>query len=461
MNKTNYLKVFLLIVLVALTALAGLLAGDYFFSKERFPVNTYIENVDVSRLTLDEAVDSLAQYPIDQAARGSATLYYSVVSFEGVYRFRPADLGFSVNVENSVRAAFNATHKSNFLRSFAQHFSKDRLEIPLVFSVDEKKLKHVLRALTLEVDSVSQDAKVELYGKGAYHIIPEVYGKALDIPASLQSIKDSLAQAPVAKRYSEKQRSFFERKMPLVVKLIAPRINESSLREFPPVYQLSRYQTFYGGHDSKNRIHNIQTIAGWVDGTILLSDESFSLLQLIGPFTEERGFKEAFVIVGDELVPELGGGTCQIATTLFNTVLLADLDVIERHNHSLWFNIYPVGRDATVYQPAPDLKFKNNTGHPIMISATATTHSLVFQIFGTPTSKEVEISSPIISYYSSEEGRQITGWRLPGPNRPYSTKVTVVSKKNGELLRKFVLSSFYQMEGDKGVVKILRPEPKD
>ena len=109
-----------------------------------------------------------------------------------------------------------------------------------------------------------------------------------------------------------------------------------------------------------------------MDNALLLPGDTFSLANAIGDFTAERGFKEAFVIYGGELVPMLGGGTCQIGTTLYNSLQLADIKILERKNHSFYFNIYPLGRDATVYPGQLDLRFQNDTGYPILIKTIAT-----------------------------------------------------------------------------------------
>ena len=195
----------------------------------------------------------------------------------------------------------------------------------------------------------------------------------MDEEKSLASIKEALANN--------------EQLLPLVVQETAPRIKYEDLAEYPPAHLLSTYTTYYGTHDSPNRIHNIKLIANTlIDCTILLSGEAFSLLDAIGEISFARGFREAFVIVEGELEPQVGGGTCQTATTLYNTVMLADLEVLSRRNHSLFFYIYPLGRDATVYG-ATDFKFKNNTGHPIYLKGQGTNRSLTFKIYGTPTGK--------------------------------------------------------------------------
>ncbi|MCX5750242.1 MAG: VanW family protein [Candidatus Saganbacteria bacterium] len=209
---------------------------------------------------------------------------------------------------------------------------------------------------------------------------------------------------------------------------------------------MSKYTTYYGSHDSPNRISNIKLIASLIDSYILLSGGTFSLLSLIGDFSAERGFKEAFVIVGDELVPQHGGGTCQIATTLFNAVALAALEITQRKNHSIWFNIYPLGRDATVYPKVSDFKFTNNTGAPVLVKAKATGRSLTFEILGTPFGKKASFTSPYI------EGKIGSG--------PFKTRVIRKIKEGDKVIKEEEFWSYYKQAGDKQNVKIRRPEPR-
>jgi len=439
-------RVFFVGLLIVIAVAIGLFWGDYFYTQERFPYNTYIENVDVSLLSIGEARGKLERTPINQAVKVSPSLYYNETGVTGEFRFVPSEIGLYIKTYETVRSAFESTHRHSFIRSLAQRISKERNEVPLILGVDDKVLRPILLTLTLEVNAASQEAKVILKEKGAYDLIPDIPGRKLEISESINKIGLSLLAG--------------ERRLPLSVKVLLPRVQMKDLVAHPPVHQISRFETFYGSHDSPNRISNIKTIAGWIDKTILLSGETFSLLNVIGDFTPERGFKEAFVIVGDELVPEYGGGTCQIATTLFNTVLLADLEIVQRRNHSIWFNIYPLGRDATVYPGITDFKFRNDTGRPIMLAAKATKHSLTFMVYGTTTSKEVSFSSPIVTYFSSTEGKKITTWRLPGPNHPYNTVVTVTTKQGGKVIREQEFHSYYHEEGDKGVIKIKRPEPR-
>ena len=109
------------------------------------------------------------------------------------------------------------------------------------------------------------------------------------------------------------------------------------------------------GTSSSNRIHNVQLMARYVDGTIIKPGDTFSFNDRVGPRTVERGFREGQMIIGSLLLPSIGGGVCQTATTLFNNAFELGLPIVKRYNHSFYISHYPMGRDATVSWGGPDL----------------------------------------------------------------------------------------------------------
>lgn len=126
--------------------------------------------------------------------------------------------------------------------------------------------------------------------------------------------------------------------------------------------EIASFSTKLSG-STKNRLTNIQITCKKLDGTILSNNETFSFEKIVGPSTEEEGYKEATVILNGEKVQALGGGNCQISSTLYNAVLLVpDLEVIERHEHGREVSYVPKGKDAAVAYGSIDFKFKNNTG---------------------------------------------------------------------------------------------------
>src|SRR5215210_1284961 len=156
--------------------------------------------------------------------------------------------------------------------------------------------------------------------------------------------------------------------------------------------QISTFTTEMGT-SSSNRIHNVHLMADYIDGTIVEPGHTFSFNDRVGPRTVERGFLEGQMIVGSLLLPSIGGGVCQTATTLFNNAYELGLPILERHNHSFYISHYPMGRDATVSWGGPDFSFRNDLKTAILIKTTYTDSTLTFSFYGTDPHRKVEIST--------------------------------------------------------------------
>jgi len=130
-----------------------------------------------------------------------------------------------------------------------------------------------------------------------------------------------------------------------------------------------------------NRTENIRLAAKALDGKLLAPGEQFSFNESVGERIAEAGYKEALIIEGNTFTPGLGGGVCQVSSTLYNVVLLAHLEILERHQHSLTVNYVPPGRDATVSFPILDFKFKNNTDTHLLIRSFVDGNTLTFQLY--------------------------------------------------------------------------------
>ncbi|MFA5035332.1 MAG: VanW family protein [Candidatus Margulisiibacteriota bacterium] len=440
----------LLVALALLAAISVIVAlalvfFDYLRSTERFPYRTYIGRVDVSGLDQIQAYEKLESLRVSD-------VYSAVVTFEAgklLYPLRPDTLGIYVNLKQSVQSAFNELHKKGYFNSLKERLSREAMHFPVTLGVEEKQLLEVVTGLYAETLSTAKDASIILdESTGGYHIESDDPGRTLRIVDTVKTFHAELAKG--------------KSRFPLIFDYEQPKITEAILRAHPPAIRIAAYTTYYGRHDSPNRIHNIKLIATWLDGTLLLPGEEFSLGDAIGEFTPERGFKEAFVIYNGELVPMMGGGTCQIGTTLYNAVSLADLEILQRSNHSFYFNIYPLGRDASVYPPAKDFKFKNNTPFPILIKTLATNKRLSFRIYGTPTGKRVEFSYPKV--FLLEEGRgyrPATVREVLASDSPFKTDVTrTVYDTANKKIKEETIKSYYKLYGEKSNVPIARPEPR-
>ncbi len=146
-----------------------------------------------------------------------------------------------------------------------------------------------------------------------------------------------------------------------------------------------------------NRKFNIGVGAEKLNGTLIPPGTTFSFLRALGPVDGSTGYRPELVIKGNKTTPEFGGGLCQISTTTFRAALDAGLPIVERTNHSYRVSYYePAGTDATVYDPAPDLKFENDTGHYILIQTTIEGTTLTFEFWGTRDGRSVAMTEPVI-----------------------------------------------------------------
>lgn len=179
------------------------------------------------------------------------------------------------------------------------------------------------------------------------------------------------------------------------LKTLYPNIstNDIGMEAFPDL--LASFSTSYASSNS-NRSTNIALAASKIDGTVLMPGEEFSFNNVVGKRTAQAGFKTATVYSNGQVTTDVGGGICQVSSTLYNAVLRANLDITYRTNHTFTVGYVPIGLDATVSWGSPDFKFKNSRSYPIKISATTSNKKLYIKIYGLK--EEVEYEVELISY---------------------------------------------------------------
>lgn len=437
--------------LALLCALVCLVIWDFLFWSGRFPPNFFIEKIEVSGLSNYEAFIKLKAANVDKSVAGPIYL-----NIEGnLLAYKPSELGVFISPGKTIKNLRPSAYRSNYFVDLTKRvLGKHKIKIAaLSLEVNEDALRAALEGLAGSIDDQPKDATFTLFDNERYKITREKIGKKLNINRSVANLKEALGRD--------------ERSATVEVSLLSPRVYAKPLIKFPPKHLLAEYTTYYGSHDSPNRVHNIKVASGRMNGHIMASGETFSLLEKLGQFSLKRGFREAFVIYNGELSPQYGGGSCQIATTLYNAALLAGLDIVERHNHGIYFTIYPLGRDASIYSGSSDLKIFNNSNHPILIKAVATDKRLTFKLFGTPFAKKIFFSRPYIFFdnekfipyniMSAEANARITEALFSG--KPFSTYIKVLQEEGGYTSEK-VIRSHYKFAGDKENVKIERPEPE-
>lgn len=155
--------------------------------------------------------------------------------------------------------------------------------------------------------------------------------------------------------------------------------------------QLSTFTINFGKADPGSAV-NIRKSAEYLDGYLIAPGDTFSFNDALGKRTFDRGFVEAPAIVGGKLVPDLGGGICLTSSTIFNTVLLSGMPVVDRINHSFKLPSYPDGQDAAVSWGAPDFKFKNESPHWLLLDSSLTDDAVSFSLYGTSSNYDVDIA---------------------------------------------------------------------
>ncbi|MCK8826254.1 VanW family protein [Natroniella acetigena] len=193
-------------------------------------------------------------------------------------------------------------------------------------------------------------------------IVPEVFGQILDITATKKEIMEA------------EEGKYLES----VLERIEPYIKQEQLEKITK--EIGVYTTRITG--SENRRENIKLATKLINNQLVLSDEVFSFNQIVGPRTKEKGFKEAPEIVNGRLVPGVGGGICQVSSTLYNALKQEELEVVERHTHSKDVSYVPEGKDATVAWDYFDFKFKNNFEQPIIVKASSGGGYVTVRILG-------------------------------------------------------------------------------
>ncbi len=231
------------------------------------------------------------------------------------------------------------------------------------------------RALARRVDKPPVNADWAISSSGI-RVLPDRPGQLLHVPRSAEKLlRAALVTAPEL------------RSAELIVERADAERSTAEARAMNITGLVASYQTFYGGEP--NRIHNVQLVSRLVDKHVIAPGQTFSFNGATGARTAEKGFREAPVIINGELQTGLGGGVCQVSTTVFNAAYEAGLPIVSRTNHALYIDHYPQGRDATVNYPDIDLKFINDTGNWLLLRTWVGSSSLTVALYGTPVHRRV------------------------------------------------------------------------
>lgn len=349
-----------------------------------------------------------------------------------------AELGVRVDVDGTVKHAYTLGRSGSWwTRASARlAISRHGAAFPLRVGLDESTLRRVVAALGRELSGKPEDAEVTVVDGQVVITRPGRIGRSLDVDGTVARIASALDAGAQA--------------VDGVVTVVEPAFTTAEAQELRA--PLAGFTTKMA--PNPNRTFNIALAAGFLRGVILAPGEGFSYNRTVGPRTVARGFKEAPVLVDDELVPGDGGGICQVSSTLFNVALLADFEILSRANHSRPVAYLPLGRDATVVYGWLDFQFKNTTGRHVLLWTAVRGNRLTITAYGAPPAgQEVEIvvtdreevppPSGTVTKKDPElgEGKVVTREAQPG----YRAKTWRVVKVDGQVVRRELIGrSFYR-----------------
>lgn len=277
---------------------------------------------------------------------------------------------------------------------------------------------------------------------------PETLGQALNEDQTKEDITSTLLA-----RISNPTSSVDQASINLKVDTKEPEITSASIATLGLKDLIGSGTTNFGNSPS-NRIHNITLGASTINGALLKPGETFSTLGHLGSIDAASGYLQELVIKNNKTVPDFGGGLCQVSTTLFRAALNSGMNITERQNHAYRVIYYepPVGMDATIYDPSPDFKFKNNYDSYVLIQSHINGKNITFDFYGTKDTRTVSISDPVITNVTDPDPPLMiptdtlpvgTTKKTDSAHQGCTAKVDYSVMRDGQTLQQKTFTSFY------------------
>lgn len=318
----------------------------------------------------------------DAATRATAVLTPIEVTFED--RRMLVDAGTLAEVLSIERVAA----KSGDLPTIPVDAVAPSARFRYVVSLKQDAVSGKVAAIAAQLDRPAASARFTVSSDGVASVIPGASGIRVTQDALLTQLLGDLVRPAVGTR-----------------NVVAPAAveqpafsNEQANTWLPKMSRTSTFTTYYP--PSPSRHANISTGSSQFDGIVILPGQTFSFWQLLGPVTVERGYAFAGAIINnrsDENV--IGGGLCQVSTTMFNAIAKLGYQIVERHPHSYLIDRYPIGLDAAVFDPGADLRWKNDTEAPVFLWSWNDYTSVTFDVWSVPTGRTVVFSNAVQSRF--------------------------------------------------------------
>lgn len=365
MNK----KILQLIVIFFLSISLAVIGSTTYASAEvnddRISDGVYIDDVNVSQMTKDEAAIA-----VDNFIQSLQQKEIIITVGDKSARTTLGDMGYSYDLKDSIDQAYTIGRTGNLIKRYKEikDIEQGNKVFTVEFSMDDAKLKEFIgkEVGTFNVAPVNASVKRK---SGQFVYTDHIVGSKVNVDLTSDTIMNIILYN--WDRTDINVQAFTEEDMPKYTREDVEKVN-SILGSFSTEYKSS----------AEGRAANLANGAKLINNAVIYPDETFSGYEYLTPFTPSNGYYSAGAYAQGKVIDSIGGGACQVTTTLYNAVLFAELDVVERAAHSMTISYADLGRDAAIAGTYKDLKFMNSTDYPILIEAYTKGRKITFNIWG-------------------------------------------------------------------------------
>ncbi|MBD5510873.1 MAG: hypothetical protein HDR08_06445 [Lachnospiraceae bacterium] len=455
--KKNFVKK--IAVLLGITAALALCPAKEAAAKSDNTIKAgiYIGDISVAGMTADEARNAVNEY-IDSLREVEITL---LVTEENSVTVTAGELGVSWGNPEIVDAAAMLGTQGNIVQRYKalKDLEKENKVYAIELDFDIVAINRILADECKQYDTTAVDMGLVLEN-GVFRVVEGQTGYALDVEDSIDVIYGYLAE-----EWNHEACS-----IQISVAVTEPRGSEEELLMVKDL--LGSFTTSYSTSNS-NRSANVANGCKLINGTLLYPGDEFSTCDAVTPFTERNGYYLAGSYLNGKVVDSLGGGICQVSTTLYNAVLLSELEVTERYNHSMIVTYVNPSADAAISDTSgKDFCFVNNTDYPIYIEGYTTPNKeITFNIYGVETRSAghtVEYVGEVLETIRPEsdtiypDASQPIGYigNVEGAHIGYKARLWKIVKEDGvEVSREVINTSSYKMVPRSAVVGVSTADP--
>lgn len=419
------MSLFVRSMIVAGMAGAGVL-GAWLLERQMLPDAVVLPGVRIDGVPAGDDPDALAQTQTDALLARRVSLKIE----DETKNLSLADLGVRVDVKSVADRACAAGKSGDILERWdaTKKAKEGAIDVPLLPTVDHDALLRVLAPIKEAHDAPAASARLDL----EHHtVMAEKYGKYVDMDGTELAVLRAARTPDVTE-------------IIVPIATVPPRINAEFVKSLDVHAVVSQFDTWFSRHgDQARRGSNIDIGAQKLDGTVLAPGELVSFNSIVGDRSEDNGFQKSWEIYKGEMVEGIGGGTCQVASTLHAAAFFGGMEILERLPHSRPSAYITMGLDATVVFPSVDLKMRNPYDFPVVVHAKVDGNKLTMQLLGPKKPVRVLFGREILKAKPYER-------KVEEDDKLHGTKVVI--KQHG--MRGYTIERLRTLYFDDGTQKI-------